>query len=112
MLRSTIILLSLLPAVSGLGQSPEKQLAEIKSVEVASGDGYVIHGLKLPGSIDWLPADDRYALLHTSLPAGKLRVLVSAGPVVSYSPPMGVNVTYIIAPQLPAWSRTKIVSSS
>lgn len=101
MLRYTI--LAILPLTAGIahGELPNAHIEHNKPIEVARGDAYVIHALSSPNGYDWLPIENRFVLLHTSLPNGELKTLLRSGTSVSFSPPMGVNRTH--------YHRTRIV---
>lgn len=65
-----------------------------KPVQVARGRGFIVHAMPTNREISFIPFPQHYTLLHTSVPDGKLKVMLTTGENVRHSPPMGIDRTY------------------
>lgn len=93
----TIILLQVAPAAA---EKPRYLLAyqakaAFRPIEVAKTKIFIVHAIPRNTDWGWMGASillgQDYLLTHTSLPDGKLKVLLRSGVYRTFSPPMGVN---------------------
>lgn len=73
---------------------PAPAAAPDQPVQVAKGDGYVVHALIGPASPFFAPQPPTTpTILHTALPSGRLTVLYRSGTIIGIPVPMGIDRT-------------------
>lgn len=102
---TTLALGWLAPVLVAAQPAPAAAPAPDQPVQVAKGDGYVVHALVGPASPFFAPSPPTTpTILHTALPAGRLTVLLRSGTTVGIPEPMG----YVRTP----YHQTRVVGAA